>query len=1051
MVLQCQYCHKEYHTMGYLERHILKSHRVLCAPEISSATTPTIPPRRNHEFEAQTNDVFHNIEIELSLQHSQTRLQPDNIILFDNDSDNYQAQHNRSSRAIFGSHVDSEGEPDNASNSDNNSESAITLDHQSDEVDPSDPQNLAPGRHVGELDTPDSTNPSIRLEYPTGNPGEGFVSTRCNLNPTKDWNPWTPFKDAFDFKAARSLVMNGISKRAIDDMFISGLLNSSTLSFKSATELYKKMANMTQELDQSSWFTGQEVLSNGEKVSYLFRNPVTLIGYLLKQRAYKDEMVYGPVKEFTIEENGNSNRLYSEFHTADWWWNTQASLPRPNGTVIPIILGSDATHLTTYSGGKKAWPIYLTIGNIKSTMRNKPTSAAILILALLPVSASTQNDRNVLHRMISNILEPLGQCSTNGIILQCSDNLDRICFPRLCAWIADYVEYCSLYHLKRNACPICEIQSAKLGSGEIGRVRDYGKYKGYCNTNQIHLLEAVSVHYVADSFIWKLNHIMTSASEMWRPDKLHVILLGILDHLLKWLNAFLKDHDRLSLFSNTWKTIDSYPGVYMPAKAYDEVSQWQGKEMRSFSRIVYVCLAIALSNPSSTERHRFKSALTCTSSLVDFSAMVDYKSHDEDTLNEMKGYLRAFHDNKKIFLQYRASKQAKNTATSASKELRSQLDEEQDTSRLSSKKRRVIEKENRTVIAEERVAVLEELSHFNFPKIHALSHFVPSVRMFGSIAMWSTECMESAHKYQIKEGYRASNRGQTYETQTIQYYNRKHAMVMRQMNLIGYARDGFITDGMADALDLLDVNQTRFRNRAYRNADSSQIAKVNQLQPFFQDSSSHSGQTLLNRIFYDNGKSSIRYVRDVEHYYNIPNLSDHLKTYFRRLQRSNIPCPAGSIENLQVELYNKLRVSQASLDGNGFIVHDIVATGPKTYYGRQRADWAWYMPDLEKDNAYGVLKGRLPCKVLAFLKIRWESYVFRLTYVRRSKPHIVRYDPRTDLHDLPSVTYTEATEPEINSIRSLHGRASLVRCDSSAEHWLVNTRIDLLTFNKIYY
>ena len=50
-----------------------------------------------------------------------------------------------------------------------------------------------------------------------------------------------------------------------------------------------------------------------------------------------------------------------------------------------MIAMSDPTHLTNFSGDKKAWPVYITIGNLPLTRRNRPGSMAILILALLPV------------------------------------------------------------------------------------------------------------------------------------------------------------------------------------------------------------------------------------------------------------------------------------------------------------------------------------------------------------------------------------------------------------------------------------------------------------------------------------------------------------------------------------------------------------------------------------------------------------------------------------------------------------------------------------------
>ena len=54
--------------------------------------------------------------------------------------------------------------------------------------------------------------------------------------------------------------------------------------------------------------------------------------------------------------------------------------------------------------------------------------------------------------------------------------------------------------------------------------------------------------------------------------------------------------------------------------------------------------------------------------------------------------------------------------------------------------------------------LIQRENHFNFIKMHYLSHFVSHLRRFGSILMYSTEMGELAHKEQIKEGYRRSNK-----------------------------------------------------------------------------------------------------------------------------------------------------------------------------------------------------------------------------------------------------------------------------------------------------
>ncbi|KAF8247297.1 hypothetical protein K440DRAFT_551446 [Wilcoxina mikolae CBS 423.85] len=46
----------------------------------------------------------------------------------------------------------------------------------------------------------------------------------------------------------------------------------------------------------------------------------------------------------------------------------QESLP-DGSTVIPVILGSDKTMLSTLSGDKSAWPVYLSIGNLSKAKR----------------------------------------------------------------------------------------------------------------------------------------------------------------------------------------------------------------------------------------------------------------------------------------------------------------------------------------------------------------------------------------------------------------------------------------------------------------------------------------------------------------------------------------------------------------------------------------------------------------------------------------------------------------------------------------------------------
>ncbi|KAF8424232.1 hypothetical protein BGX38DRAFT_1082866, partial [Terfezia claveryi] len=54
-------------------------------------------------------------------------------------------------------------------------------------------------------------------------------------------------------------------------------------------------------------------------------------------------------------------------------------------TVVPVLLALDQTYLTNFFGDKKLWRLYISIGNIKSTIRNKMTINAWIPIALLPI------------------------------------------------------------------------------------------------------------------------------------------------------------------------------------------------------------------------------------------------------------------------------------------------------------------------------------------------------------------------------------------------------------------------------------------------------------------------------------------------------------------------------------------------------------------------------------------------------------------------------------------------------------------------------------------
>ena len=97
---------------------------------------------------------------------------------------------------------------------------------------------------------------------------------------------------------------------------------------------------------------------------------------------------------------------------------------------------------------------------------------------------------------------------------------------------------------------------------------------------------------------------------------------------------------------------------------------------------------------------------------------------------------------------------------------------------MTAAKRRCIEVENRNKVLDLRESIICQESHFNFIKMHLPWHYWEHVKWLGSIQAYSTETSEMAHRTQVKDGYRASNR-QKYHWQIIKHQSCIAAFGMR--------------------------------------------------------------------------------------------------------------------------------------------------------------------------------------------------------------------------------------------------------------------------------
>jgi len=53
--------------------------------------------------------------------------------------------------------------------------------------------------------------------------------------------------------------------------------------------------------------------------TFYYRNSIDCVCYLSRQVAYSPDMVYAPIREY----DSSGERLYSEMHMVDRWWDMQ--------------------------------------------------------------------------------------------------------------------------------------------------------------------------------------------------------------------------------------------------------------------------------------------------------------------------------------------------------------------------------------------------------------------------------------------------------------------------------------------------------------------------------------------------------------------------------------------------------------------------------------------------------------------------------------------------------------------------------------------------------
>jgi len=100
------------------------------------------------------------------------------------------------------------------------------------------------------------------------------------------------------------------------------------------------------------------------------------------------------------------------------------------------------------------------------------------------------------------------------------------------------------------------------------------------------------------------------------PHILPTVLHSMLKHLIDWVTCSLEQLSRINKSNQLWAMMLLYPGFARFNKAYSQVTQWSGKEIKALRRVIVPVLMATLLNPMVSGMIPFTKALLCVKNIA---------------------------------------------------------------------------------------------------------------------------------------------------------------------------------------------------------------------------------------------------------------------------------------------------------------------------------------------------------------------------------------------------------------------------------------------------
>ncbi|KEP45161.1 putative Zn-finger protein, partial [Rhizoctonia solani 123E] len=385
-------------------------------------------------------------------------------------------------------------------------------------------------------------------------------------------------------------------------------------------------------------------------------------------------------------------------------------------------------------GGQKAYPVYVSFGNLDKDWRRKPSKHGMYLLGYLPVDAfedvADDDERRrlkaeLVHRAMEKMLLPLREASEQGVEMWCPDGRLRRIFPRVAAYTADWPEQSLQCCTSEGGCPICKTSNSVRGQIEdeielrereetLEALRTYVKTQNEAHLNLLHLKPV---------WPWWGDLPDVNLSACFAPDLLHQAYQGLFKtHLRHWMNEIIGT----DVLDDRYAAMPRAEGLRHFGNGASSIpnNRWTGRESKELLAQFFPTVVGDLT-PEMTQMVR---------ALVDFMYRGHAATLTESDLVEMDNDLGIFHELKG------------------------------------------------TLIGK----VYEDKGRFNkIAKLHMLRHWTHSIRELGTPDGFNTEIPEHLHIEYAKVPWRASNKVKPLP-QMVKYIQRQEAIRVHRAILDRY-------------------------------------------------------------------------------------------------------------------------------------------------------------------------------------------------------------------------------------------------------------------------